>query len=217
MNIKLVLLGFSTLSLLLLTSCASSGPVVYTPGADDRDIPVTRGNQISSDEFRIVAREAVQNAMSSPRFQAFLAQYRTEMNNPNAIPVLKLDTVVNDTDDPSLNTDEMTDMISTELFNAALVDVTLAEGANRTAAIGQSRDIALDANFNQNTVAKTGTLVAARLIMRPKVISNQVRDGRLKNVVRTFIIDMADVQTGLVMWKFNKQLGFYQKKPIIGY
>ena len=93
----------------------------------------------------------------------------------------------------------------------------MAEGAGRTQAIAASRDLEYDENFDQSTVAKRGTLQAARLVLRPKVTSNSVRDGGTQAVTRTFVLEMADVETGLVMWRFTKQLAFMKKKSSVGW
>ena len=130
---------------------------------------------------------------------------------------MKLDRVVNDMDDPDLNVSEMTDMLNEELLNAGRVNVALAEGAGRTQAIAASRDLEDDENFDQQTVVKRGTLQAARLLLRPKVTSNEVRDGRRKAVTRTFVMELVDLRTGLVMWKFTKQLGFIKEQRIVGW
>ena len=108
-------------------------------------------------------------------------------------------------------------MLFEELLNSGKVDVTMAEGAGRTQAIAASRDLEYDENFDQSTVAKRGTLQAARLVLRPKVTSNSVRDNGKQAVTRTFVLEMADVQTGLVMWKFTKQLAFMKKKSSVGW
>ena len=98
---------------------------------------------ISSEEMREVTLAAVESAMSNPRFTQFLQQYQREKNDPNARPVVKLDLTINDTDDPDLNVGEITDMLNEALLNAGKVDVTLAEGADRTGAIkpGLAADI----------------------------------------------------------------------------
>ena len=155
--------------------------------------------------------------MTNAKFISFLKKYKQEMGDEDAIPVLKLDKTINDTDDPDLNTSEITDMLFEELLNAGKVDVTMAEGAGRTQAIAASRDLEYDENFDQSTVAKRGTLQAARLVLRPKVTSNSVSDDGKRAVTRTFSLEMADVQTGLVMWKFTKQLAFMKKKSSVGW
>ena len=172
---------------------------------------------ISSEEMREVTLAAVESAMSNPRFTQFLQQYQREKNDPNARPVVKLDLTINDTDDPDLNVGEITDMLNEALLNAGKVDVTLAEGADRTGAIAASRDLEYDDNFDQSTVAQRGTLQAARLVMRPKITSSTISDGDRRVVVRTFVLEMADIRTGLVMWRFTKQLGFIKEKGTFGW
>ncbi len=93
----------------------------------------------------------------------------------------------------------------------------MAEGQGRTQAIGNSRDIQFDDNFNQKTVAKKGTLIAANLVMRPKIVSQETRDGRARNIERFFVMDMAEIENGLVMWKYSKPLGFVTTRGAVGW
>ena len=197
--------------LLLATGCASTQ--IYDPTVERTNIRDT--HRISQEEMREVARAAVRNALVAPKFARYVEKFRADHGGRN--PVLKLDKTINDTDDPDLNTSEITDMLFEELLNAGKVEVTMAEGAGRTQAIAASRDLEYDENFDQSTVAKRGTLQAARLVLRPKVTSNSVRDGGTQAVTRTFVLEMADVQTGLVMWRFTKQLAFMKKKSSVGW
>lgn len=197
---------------LFATSCAST--TLYDPSTTNTGIRNTR--TVSAEEMKIVAYEAIDNAMQSPRFQRFLSEYKAAAQNANARPVLKLTQCVNDTDDPDLNVSQLTDLLNEALFNADVVDITLAEGSERTDSIANSRLNALDANFNQATVAQQGTLVAANLVMFPRVISNVTRDGSTKDVVRTFTVDIVDINTGFAIWKFTRQLGFVKKRAGFG-
>lgn len=206
---------FAATSLALLLSGCATTTTVYDP--ETQQTNVRNAYTVSAEEFRQAAIAAVNDAFASPRFTQFLAQYRAETKDPHALPVLKLAAVINDTEDSSLNVAQLTDIVKRELINSGVVNVTLAEGADRTSDIADSRQVAYDPNFNAATTAKTGTLIAARLVMRPKVISNRVYDGRRQNVVRTFVVDMADIHTGMIIWTYNKQLGFIQSRPTFGY
>ena len=209
-----LLTGLSAAAM-LLAACASEETVIYDPATTKTGL--RQVGSVSSEEMREVTIAAVQGAMTNPNFTSFLRKYKQEMGDPDAVPILKLDRTINDTDDPDLNTSEITDMLFDELLNAGKVNVTLAEGAGRTQAIAASRDLEYDENFDQSTVAKRGTLQAARLVLRPKVTSNFVRDNGTQAVTRTFVLEMADVQTGLVMWRFTKQLAFMKKKSSLGW
>lgn len=214
MKLQIFAAGISASAMLFLTACGTT-TTIYDPAVTQTNIR-QEGN-VSSEEMRQVTRAAVHGAMTNAKFQSFLRKYKKEMNDPDAIPVLKLDKTINDTDDPDLNVSEITDMLNEELINAGKVDVTMAEGAGKTRAIANSRKLEDDENFDQKTVAKRGTLQAARLVLRPKVVSNTVRDGNRKAVTRTFVMEMADVQTGLIMWKFTKQLAFMKERGTFGW
>ena len=125
---KTFILG-TAVSAMLLAGCGTT-TTIYDPSTTKTGI--RQEGTVSSEEFREVAIAAVKGAMTNGKFTAFLRRYKKEMKDPDATPVLKLDKVVNDTDDPDLNISEMTDMLNEELLNAGKVDVTMAEGAGRT-------------------------------------------------------------------------------------
>ena len=197
--------------LFLATGCASTR--IYDPAVDRTNIRDTR--RISQEEMREVARAAVRNALVAPKLARYVEKFRADNGGRN--PVLKLDRTVNDTNDPDLNTAVISDTLFEELLNSDKVEVSMVEGAGRTQAIANSRDIQFDDNFNQNTVAKKGTLIAANLIMRPKIVSQETRDGRARNIERFFVMDMAEIANGLVMWKYSKSLGFVTTRGAVGW
>jgi len=197
--------------LLFSTGCTSTQ--IYDPTVDRTNIRDTR--RISQEEMREVARAAVRNALVAPKLARYVEKFRADHGGRN--PVLKLDRTINDTNDPNLNTSVISDTIFEELLNSDKVEVTMAEGQGRTQAIGDSRLNALDDNFNKDTVAKTGTLVAANLVMRPKIVSQETRDGRVRNIERFFVMDMAEIENGLIMWKYSKPLGFVTTRGSVGW
>ena len=111
----------------------------------------------------------------------------------------------------------ISDTLFEELLNSDKVEVTMAEGQGRTQSIGDSRLVNMDDNFNKNTTAKTGTLIAANLVMRPKIVSQETRDGRARNIERFFVMDMAEIEGGLIMWKYSKPLGFVTTRGAVGW
>ena len=87
---------------------------------------------------------------------------------------------------------------------------------NRIQGIGASRLNQDDENFRQDTVAQTGTIEAAVLIMRPHVISNRVANGRKSRITRTFTVEIVTVNGELIM-KCDKQLGFSRTRGVVGW
>lgn len=175
----------------------------------------TRSGGITAEELQIVAEAAVKDVLTSPKLDSYLNEYRTE-HGADAVPVLKLAKTRNDTDDPDLDTTLLTDMLFNALSNSGKVEVTLAEGEMRVKSIPDSRDNSSDSDFDQDTVAQSGTLRAADLVFRPKVTSSKVREGRKQVVIRTFVLEMADIRTGLLVWSFSKQLGQMKERQAIG-
>jgi PBP1b-binding outer membrane lipoprotein LpoB len=213
-SMKKTLVFAGIAAIVLLTGCTTT-TTIYDPATQQTNIR-PEGN-VSAEEFRIVAREAINDALTNPVFKDYLTAYKNEKNNQQAAPLMKLTAVRNETNDPDLKIGEMTDLLKQALLNARIVRVTLAEGADLQTAIAASRDIEFDPNFNQATVAKRGTLNAADIVLCPKVISSVARDGRTKAVVRTFVLEMGNVKTGEAIWIWQKQLGFTKTRPVFGY
>ncbi len=196
--------------LLLATGCASTH--IYDPTMERTNI--RSSYTISHEELRQVAREAANQVLIAPRFVEYVEKFRAENGRR---PVLKLTSTVNETNDPDLNVAVINDTLQEVLFNSNLIDVTLAEGTGRTQSIGDSRLNELDDNFDKKTVAKRGRLIAANIVMRPKVVSNEVRDGRSKAVDRYFVIDIADIDRGAAVFKYSKPLGFVKTRGAMGW
>ncbi len=209
--VKILTLSAAFGGLLLATGCASTQ--IYDPTVDRTNIRDTR--RISQEEMREVARAAVRNALVAPKFARYVEKFRADNGGRN--PVLKLTATINDTTDPDLNTSVITDTIFEELLNSDKVEVTMAEGTARSQSIGDSRLNIMDDNFDKKTVAKQGTLIAANLVMRPKIVSQETRDGRARNIERYFVMDMAEIQGGLIMWKYSKPLGFVTTRGSVGW
>ena len=197
--------------LLLATGCTSTQ--IYDPTVERTNIRDT--HRISQEEMREVARAAVRNALVAPKVARYVEKFRADHGGRN--PVLKLDKTINDTTDPDLNTSVISDTLFEELLNSDKVEVTMAEGQGRTQSIGNSRLVNLDDNFDKKTTAKTGTLIAANLVMRPKIVSQETRDGRARNIERYFVMDMAEIEGGLIMWKYSKPLGFVTTRGSVGW
>ncbi len=212
-TIKFLSLSAAFGGLLLATGCATTTRI-DNPGSDPESGIRSEGT-IGSEELRQVAVAAVHDALKFPKFTRFVDQYRAA-NNGEA-PTLKLARAINETNDPDLNTRELTDMIERELLMSDMVEVTRAEGSSRVAAIGDSFLNGLDPRFDPRTVAKNGSLIAADLVMCPKVMSNLVSDGSRRKTVRTFTMEIADIKKGRIIWIYTKQLGFTRERGTVGW
>ena len=129
-KIKMFSVAAALGGILLATGCASTQ--IDRPG-EDPDSGIRSERTIGSEELRQVAEVAAKDALVFPKFTRYVAEYAAAHNNEK--PTLKLARTVNDTNDPDLNTREMTDMIERVLLMADVVEVTRAEGSARAAAI----------------------------------------------------------------------------------
>ena len=59
---------------------------------------------------------------------------------------------------------------------------------------------------------REGTIQAAYLILKPKVVSYQTSNGRTTIVSRLFVIYLIDNDTGLTICNVSVELGFAKKK-----
>ena len=196
--------------MIIFTGCASTE--IYNP--ETTTTSLRDPFSVSQEEMREVSRAAVQDVLNSPRFINYVNNFKASHGRK---PILKLDYAINDTNDPNLNVAVITDTLEQELMNANIVDITMAEGAGRTQAISNSRLNINDPTFNASSVAKDNSLMSANIVLRPKVVSAMSADGRTKNVERFFVVDLADIDNGLIIWKYNKALGFTTTRSVVGW
>ena len=213
MNYRFFLFGASV-AVSLLFGCAPT-TTVYNPDTTTTNIRDT--GTVSSEELHQAAVSMIKSALTDSRVTSFLEKYKVEMKNPKALPVLKLEHVINETFDNDLKVDELTDALFAALHRSGLVYVTLVEGADKSKVAAASRELENDDNFDQSTVMKRGTLVAARIVVRPKVITNKATDGNRTAYVNTFTVKMYDLKDGLLIWEDSKRLGFIKNKSTFGW
>lgn len=215
MKSKFFIVAMCVSLMAVLTGCG--GTMIYEPGGPGAGGGVRDHEHISAEEWRKVAQSAIQEVKSNPRFIEYLKEFKKKYPERKR-PIMKLDETANRTSDPDLDTTTLTGYLQTELINSGLVDVTMVEGKEvRSAAGDGSRNLEFDDNFDQTTVAKRGTLKAANLVLTPVIREDVARDGRKKDVSRTFIINLVDVDSGTVIWKYAKTLAFLKTRPYIGW
>ena len=122
----------------------------------------------------------------------------------------------NDTNDPDLQMNLVTDELCTALMNSGKVEVTLATGRDVSQTFNDARKLKLDKNFKRSTVAKKGTLEAPLLSLEGSIIANVVRDGRDTVQVYSFNLKMTDIHTGKVIWSYNKPFGTKKTRGLFG-
>lgn len=200
----------------LAAGCSSTKTTTFDPTDPGANTARALGT-VSQAECFMAARAAAENAMASPSFDRFLAQYRREKGDTLAVPLMQVGHLQNKTDDPNLQMGLVTDELCTALLNSGKVEVTLATGRDASATFSEARDLRKDDNFNQSTVAKKGRLEAPRLSLEGGILWNRVDTDGEKVQVYSFNLKLADIDTGKVIWTYNKPLGTKKIKGSFGW
>ena len=187
---------------------AGCGTTTTTFDPNDPTANTTRTiGTVSQAECFMAARAAAENAMASPAFGRFLEQYRKEKSDTAAVPLMQVGHLRNQTDDPNLQMGLVTDELCTALMNSGKVEVTLATGRDGSATFAEARQLSNDPNFKQSTVAKQGRLEAPRLSLEGGILWNRVATGNETVQVYSFNLKLADIDSGKVIWSYNKPFG----------
>lgn len=123
--------------------------------------------------------------------------------------VLAISRIVNDTMQ-RIDTDQLVKKIRVELLQSGKVVVTTAVGANgpEDKMAMQARQLRKSEEFNQNTVAKKGQMIAPNLSLSGKIIQRNVKVGRrTQQVEYYFQLTLTDINTGLAFWEGETVIG----------
>ena len=147
-------------------------------------------------DFEYSARQAVDSFLGSPLSQK---------PGSNAPWVMAVSRIVNDTT-LNIDTDQLVKKIRIALLDSGRVVVTTAVGADGpedklSAEVRRLRDSKL---FNQDTVAKDGTMVAPELSLSGKIIQRANTVGNRQQVDYYFQLTMTNIDTGLAYWEFEE-------------
>lgn len=123
--------------------------------------------------------------------------------------VLAVSRIINDTMQ-RIDTDQLIKKIRVELLNSGKVVVTTAVGSNgpEDKLSMQSRQLRNSQEFNQNTVAKKGQMIAPDLSLSGKIIQRNIRvNSRTQQVEYYFQLSLTDINTGLAFWEGETVIG----------
>jgi len=123
--------------------------------------------------------------------------------------VLAISRVINDTMQ-KIDTDQLVKQMRVALLRSGKVVVTTAVGAN-----GPEDRLAMDARelrnsgeFNQQTVAAKGQMIAPEYSLSGKIIQRNVRESKSKQAAEYYFqLSLTDINTGLAFWEGAEVLG----------
>jgi len=182
------------LSIFLLSSCVTTTQNIdmnndkeqAVMGLDYRDFQKAAGEAVTS-----LLQSGVLNKKDGSRY------------------VLAISRIINDTMQ-RIDTDQLIKKIRVELLQSGKVVVTTAVGANgaEDEFAMRSRLLRKSEEFNQNTVAKKGQMIAPDLSLSGKIIQRNIRvDSGTQQVEYYFQLTLTDINTGLAFWEGETVIG----------
>jgi len=182
------------LLLFLISACATTTKNIDM--SNDREKAVMG---LDYRDFQKAASEAISSLLQSGA-----------VNKPDGGRyVLAISRIVNDTMQ-RIDTDQLIKKIRVELLQSGKVVVTTAVGANGAEdnLAMQARALRKSEEFNQNTIASKGQMVAPELSLSGKIIQRNIRvDRGTQQVEYYFQLSLTDINTGLAFWEGETVIG----------
>lgn len=177
---------------LTLTGCAQMS---YTDGSAAQ---VKKGNALSlgldREDFDNAAESMIQSMLSDPAFASIA---------PGQRKVVAIGRVLNDTPQ-RIDTEKLTAKITSALRRSGKFVLTsaVAAGGALDSMSEDVRELRDNAEFNQKTIAKQGTLVAPDFSLAGKIRQDNVKlaNGKVQ-VEYFFLLRVTDLASGLVYWE----------------
>ena len=171
----------------------------------------------TSTEIRKAANKVLNRLLADDDFNEYINEYKAA--NGGKRPFITIAPLKNETDDPDLTAQvsELNSFIENKMRTSKMVRISRYGGVEHIDTIRKSRNLIDDDNVRQDSVAKEGTVEAAKLLIRPHLSSNNVSDGRRKRITRTFMIDVVRIDTGEAIFTSTEQLGFMKEKGTFGW
>ena len=147
-------------------------------------------------DFEFAAEQAVASFLDSPL---------SVKPGSDAPWVMAMSRMVNDTA-LDIDTDQLVKKIRIDLLESGRVIVTTAVGLEgpEDPLSAKTRELQDSKLFNQETVAKDGTLVAPDLSLSGKIIQRTNRVGDKQQVDYYFQLTVTNIETGLAYWEFEQ-------------
>lgn len=147
-------------------------------------------------DFEYSAKQAVDSFLSSPL---------SRKPGSTAPWIMAISRITNDTT-LNIDTDQLVKKMRVALLNSGRVMVTTAVGADgpEDALSMEVRQLRESDEFNQDTIAGRGTMVAPDLSLSGKIIQRANRVGNKQQVDYYFQLTATNIETGLAYWEFEE-------------
>ena len=148
-------------------------------------------------DFDKAASEMVQSMLSSGALK----------KNDGGRYIVATGRIVNDTMQ-RIDTDQLMAKVEEELMNSGQVVMTSAVGSGTDKLIHETRELRDSEEFDQNSVAKRGTLLAPELSISGKIFQrNLAYDSKNQQVEYYLQLKLSDATSGLRYWQKESLIG----------
>jgi len=193
-----------SISALLLTACGSAPKRIDATGNEG----IVSIDNVDFKDWQIAAEKGIRSLLESG----------TLNRNDNRKNIIMISSVKNSTTQ-HINTRILTDKIRQALLRSgkALTTTAISGTGADDAASRQVRELANDPMFKQNTVQKSGTVIAPDMSLSGEIVQQQNSLGRREESYFFFHLALTDLTTGLAVWEDNVEIVKQGKKPLLGW
>ena len=198
MKKPMLVLSIAALSF-LYAGCATTPSVSY--GSPEQVETVTE--KFGSTDLQMIAEKMVNSLLASP------------VLSDGKRPVLYVHQVKNRTDE-HIDTVSVTDKIKVTLLKSGKVRFSAVSEANDEI-LRQLEYQTSSGAVNPSTAKALGKQVGADYFLYGELASIRKSAGRVKDVYYKFTLNLVNIQTGLIEWADEKEIGKQAKKPLLGW
>jgi uncharacterized protein (TIGR02722 family) len=177
---------------LLATGCANNSPVLGNKNINYGD---TKAVETVTNEFGSTDLQMIAESMTRSLAQSGILQGR---------PVVQVYDVKNKTSE-YIDTREITTSIKTQLMKTGTARFA-SDNTQMQSQVDQLKLQNQSGLYKQNTVAKTGNMIAAKYRLEGSISSIVKRSSDYKDVFYKFSLQLIDVESGLAEWMDEKEI-----------
>ncbi|MDR1285204.1 MAG: penicillin-binding protein activator LpoB [Campylobacteraceae bacterium] len=190
LKLSIAVMGF------ILVGCTQQAPRYV--GVDNPEVQAVISMGLDRQDFEKAATDAVDSLLRSG-----------VLSKPNGDKyVVAIGRIINDTTQ-RIDTDLFIKKIRTSILNSgkAVITSAITAGGNDDELIYQTRDLRADDEFQQDTIAEKGTILAPELSLTGKIIQQSKTVDKNKLVEYYFQLTLTNLKNGLAIWEEESIIG----------
>lgn len=196
-------LAAATFGLLAFSGCATEEVSYVDPSGKG----LTTVGQINFHDYNDAAMRLVQSMLASGR-----------LDRADGSPYIVMLSTIDNRTSQHIDTNLLTQNIRMALSQSgkAAFTTAVAAGGPEDAASMQVRELRQSGEFNQQTIAGQGQMIAPDLSVSGRIIQLNTYQDNQRQAAYTFQLSLTDLQTGIAIWEGQDQIVKGGKRPKFG-